>query len=163
MKYNIIWSSLVNNSPQGPSVVEEIEEEIVEEEYYVEVEGNDQPEKPKKPKKEPKKKENILEYDESIIGGLPEDYQPIGDEPEYDEVPLIESLSWFDYDVQLKGTDLTPSLTSIKKETHSVTYGLRIVIVTEMFMLRRPFSILKISISDYPILDSAKPTEFFKR
>lgn len=117
MKNNILWSSLVNNSPQGPSVVEEIEEEIVEEEYYVEVEGNDQPEKPKKrekPKKEPKKKENILEYDESIIGGLPENYQPIGDEPEYDEVPLIESLSWFDYDVQLKGTDLTPSLTSIK-------------------------------------------------
>ena len=58
-------------------------------------------------KKEPKKKEEkvILEYDESIIGGLPGDYRPIGDEVEYDEVPLIESLSWFDYDVQLRGTD----------------------------------------------------------
>jgi len=78
----------------------------VEEEYYIEVEEKDKPEKPKKsekPKKE-KSKEMILEYDESIIGGLPEDYRPIADEPEYDEVPLIESLSWFDYDVQLRET-----------------------------------------------------------
>ena len=51
------------------------------------------------------KKEVVLEYGESIIGGLPVDYRLIGDEPEYDEVPLIESLSWFDYNVELKGID----------------------------------------------------------
>ena len=61
-----------------------------------------------KPEKKPKpKKEVVLEYGESIIGGLPGDYRPIGDEPEYDEVPLIESLSWFDYNVELKGIDFT--------------------------------------------------------
>ena len=91
----------------------------MEEEYYIEVEEKDKPEKPKKsekPKKE-KSKEMILEYDESIIGGLPEDYRPIVDEPEYDEVPLIESLSWFDYDVQLRGTDLTASFIFINIES----------------------------------------------
>ena len=55
------------------------------------------------------KKEVVLEYGESIIGGLPVDYRLIGDEPEYDEVPLIESLSWFDYNVELKGIDFTRS------------------------------------------------------
>jgi len=93
----------------------EEEKRSEEEEYYSESSYYSEETEPESlPEPEPQEPEIILEYGESFIGGLPIEYRPMGDANEYDEVPLIESLSWFD------GNNLKETFSQLMQRTYNL-------------------------------------------